>query len=116
MKSLLESKNFPCIRPIFSENKFVTDFREKAELFNSLFVNQCSLIKNTSVLPTNCENLTDKFLSNITFTDKDIGKIIKGLDTNKAHVQHIKHLTRLRLCLSHLCNHKFKHDFLDSLD
>ena len=36
------------------------------------------------MLPTNCENLTDKSLSNITFTDNDIGKTIRGLDPNKA--------------------------------
>ena len=28
----------------------------------------------------------------------------------------IKHITRLRLGLSHLCDHKFKHGFLDSLN
>ena len=37
------------------------------------------------VLPTNCESLTDKSLSNINFTGNDIGKIIKGLDSSKAH-------------------------------
>ena len=29
------------ISSIFHENKFITDFREKAELFNAFFVNQC---------------------------------------------------------------------------
>ena len=82
LKSFLKGKKVPCIPPIFHENKFVTDVREKAELFTSFFANQCSLIKNTSVLPTNCENLAGKSLSNITFTGNDIGKIIKGLDPN----------------------------------
>ena len=76
LKSFLTGKQVPFIPPIFHENSFNTDFREKAELFNSLFVNQCSLIKNTNVLPTNCENLTDESLSNITFPDDDIGKIV----------------------------------------
>ena len=61
-------------------NLLLANFREKAELFNSLFANQCSLIKSTSVLqvlPTDCENPANKSLSNITFTDNDIGKIIK---------------------------------------
>ena len=75
LKSSLKGKKVPCIPPIFHENKFVTDF-------TSFFANQCSLIKNTSVLPTNCENLAGKSLSNITFTGNDIGKIIKGLDLN----------------------------------
>ena len=75
----------PSIPPVFHENKSITDFGEKAELFNAFLVRQCSMIKNTSVLPTNCEILTDKSLSNITFTDNDIEKIIKGLDPNKDH-------------------------------
>ena len=81
LKKNLMSEKVPCIPPIFHEIKFITNFREKTELFNSLFVKQCSqlIIKNTSVLPTNCENLTDKSLSNITFTDNGIGKEIKGL-------------------------------------
>ena len=61
--------------PIFNEKKIITDLREKAELINSLLVNQCSLIKNTSVLPTICENITDKSLPNITLTENEIGKI-----------------------------------------
>ena len=80
-------KKVPCIPPIFRENKFISDFREKAELFHSLFVNQCLLIKNASVLPTNCKNITDRSLSNITFTDNDIEKIMKGLDPNKGHIK-----------------------------
>ena len=41
LKSFLTGKKVPCIPPIFHENKFITNFREKAELFNSLFPNQC---------------------------------------------------------------------------
>ena len=44
------------------------------------------MITNTSELPTNCESFKAKSLSNVSFTDNDVGKIIKGLDPNKAHV------------------------------
>ena len=64
----------------------------------NFFANQCSLIKKTSVLPTNCESLIDKSLSNITFTDNDIGKIIKDLDLNKAHGHDIISIPMLELC------------------
>ena len=67
-------------------------------LFNFFFANQCSLIKNTSELPTNYENVTDKFLFSITFTDNDIGKIIKGLDPNKAHGHDMISIPKLKLC------------------
>ena len=67
-------------------------------LFNAFFVSQCSMIKKTHVLPTNCEILTDKSLSNITFTDNDIEKIIKGLDPNKAHGHDLISIRMLKLC------------------
>ena len=69
---ILIGKRVPCIPPTFTDNKLPT--LKKAELFNSFFANQCSLITNTSELPTNCESLTDKSLSNISFNDNDMGK------------------------------------------
>ena len=65
--------------------RFITDFRKKAELFNFFFANQCSLISSSSALPTDYELFTDKSLSNISFTDDDIGKTISSLDRSKAH-------------------------------
>ena len=53
LKTFLNNKKIPCIPALFHENKFITDFKEKAELFNPFFVNQCSLLSNNSVLPTN---------------------------------------------------------------
>ena len=37
LKSLRDNKKIPCISPIFHESRFVTSFKEKNELFNSLF-------------------------------------------------------------------------------
>ena len=84
LKCFLTDKKVPCIPPIFHENRFIIDFREKAELFNSFFANQCSFVRNSSVLPTDFELFTDKSLSNIAFIDNDIGRIISSLDPNKA--------------------------------
>ena len=39
LKCFLTGKKVPCIPPIFHEKRFITDFREKAELFNSFFAN-----------------------------------------------------------------------------
>ena len=76
----LTGKRGPCIPPIFDDNKFIPDSREKAELFNPFFANECSLITNTSELATNYESLTNKSLSNVSFTDDDIGKIVNSLE------------------------------------
>ena len=65
--------------------KFVTDFKEKAELFNAFFAKQCSLIENDSSLPKNLIYLTEKRLRKIRFSEDDIERIIQNLDPNKAH-------------------------------
>ena len=38
LKTFLNNKKIPCIPPLFHENKFITDFKEKAELFNHFFL------------------------------------------------------------------------------
>ena len=52
MKIFLNNKKIPLIPPLFYENRFITDFRGKSELFNCFFSEQCSLLANHSKLPT----------------------------------------------------------------
>ena len=44
LKISLNNKKILIIPPLFYENRFITDFKEKAQLFNIFFSNQCSLI------------------------------------------------------------------------
>ena len=53
LKSLLNKKKVPSIPPLFHQNKYVTDFKKKAELFNRFFAKQCSIINNSSEIPSN---------------------------------------------------------------
>ena len=76
LKIFLNNRKIPVIPPLFHNNKFVTDFKEKAELFNSFFAKQCSLIKNESKLPSRLHFLTDKRLSMVKFVNNDILKIV----------------------------------------
>ena len=85
LKSFLNNKKIPLIPPLFYENCFITNFKEKAELFNSFFADQCSLMSNASKLPSNFTLYTDNRLSTVTFSQDDIGKIIQNLNPNKAH-------------------------------
>ena len=85
LKTMLNDKKVPCIPPIFHDNKFVTDFSKKADLFNSFFAKQCSIIENNSVLPSSTIPVTDQYLANTEFTKDDIKRIICKLDPNNAH-------------------------------
>ena len=66
-------------------NRFITDFKEKAELFNSLFSNQCSLLNNCSKLLTVLRYATDKRLLAINVTADNIEKLIVSLKSNKTY-------------------------------
>ena len=103
LKTFLNNKKISCIPLLFHENKFVTDFKEKAELFNHFFANQCSLLSNNSVLPTNLPQLTKKCPDLIHFPRSDIAKIIIHLDPNKAHGHDMLSIRMIKLCGNSIC-------------
>ena len=103
LKTLLNNKKIPCIPPLLQDNKYVTDFKKKAELFNLLFAKQCSIIDNSSELPSNFLKKTDKSISAITFTCDDIATLIKNLDPNKAHGHDMISIRMLKLCDKSIC-------------
>ena len=103
LKFFLNNRKILVISPLFHNNKFVTDFKKKAELFNSFFAKQCSLIKNDSKLPLRLRFLTDKRLSTIKFVDTDILKIIRNLNPNKAHGHDKLSIRMLKICDNSIC-------------
>ena len=76
----------------------MTDFKEKAELFNSFFSNQCSLWNNCSKNPTNPKYVTDNRLRTINFTADNVEKIIVSLNSIKAHGHENISIRRLKIC------------------
>ena len=50
LKTFLNNKKIPCILPLY-QGKFVTDIKEKANIFNNFFADQCSIVSNNSELP-----------------------------------------------------------------
>ena len=103
LKMFLNNKKTLIIPPLFYENRFVTDFKKKAELFNSFFAKQCTVINNGNSLPSELLLKTDKFLSNITFSSNDILKIIQNLDSEKAHGFDRISIRMLKICGSSIC-------------
>ena len=98
LKCFLMGEKVSCIPPIFYKKRFYTDFWEKTKLYNSFFAKQCSLVQNNSVLPSDFELFTYKFLPKFTFTDNDIGRIISCLDPNKAHGNDMMSISMLKIC------------------
>ena len=97
IKNFLNNKKILIIPPLFYENRFITDFKEKAQLFNIFFSKHCSVIPNNSSLPADVNYITDKRLSTVTFSARDIGKIIQNLDSNKAHGHNLS-IRLLKIC------------------
>ena len=104
LKTFLNNKKISCIPPLFHENKFIIDFKEKAELFNHFFVNQCPLLSNNSVLPTDLPQRTNKCLDSIHLYSSGVAKIIIHLDPNKAHGHDMLSIRMIKLCGNSICN------------
>ena len=60
LKIFLKNKKIPIISPLFCENCFITNFKEKVQLFNIFFSKQCSLVSNNSSLPADFNYITEK--------------------------------------------------------
>ena len=67
------------------------------------FAKQCSIIDNSSELPSNFLKKTDKSISAVTFTCNDIATLIKNLDPNKAHGHDMISIHMLKLCGKFIC-------------
>ena len=94
---LNNTKN-PCIPPLKHQNKYVTDFKDKAKIVNSFFVENCSLMNNSSKPPSTFLKRTDKFISSILFSSNNIDRIIRDLDPNKAHDHDMRGIHMLKIC------------------
>ena len=97
LKTFLNNKKVS-ITPPFHKNGFVTDFKKKAELFNSCFAKQSSLISNESKLPSRLHYFNEKHLSTINFSSNNIFDIIQRLDPSKAHSHDMISILILKMC------------------
>ena len=54
LETFLNNKKIPVVPPIFHDNKFIIDFKQKAEIFNSHFSKQCTPLINNRKIPLEC--------------------------------------------------------------
>ena len=85
MKTFSNGKKVPVIAPLLFNGAFVTDFQEKANIFNSFYAKQCTWVSNNSVLPSEFTYMTEERIQSITFSESDVIKIMRALDVNKAY-------------------------------
>ena len=96
-KRLLNSKKLANIPPLFEGNAFITNFQEKANIFNDFFATQCRPLENGSELPALVYK-TNKLLSNVEFSHDAIGMIISKLNVHKAHGVDNISIAMLKIC------------------
>ena len=94
----LNNKKISLTPPLYYDYRFTTDFKEKAELFNSFYSKQCSLISNNSSRPSYINHTTETSLSVVGLSVEDIGKVIQNLNSNKAHGHDNISFRMLKIC------------------
>ena len=72
-------------------------------MFNSFFAKECSLIDNGSTLPSLFPLVTEKSLSDVDLSVKDIKNIISKLRSSKAHGDDMISIRMLKLCDKSIC-------------
>ena len=72
------------VPPLLENGLFITDFTEKARIFNDYFLLQCTTIDTGSVIPPYVP-APFSLLSDFPISDEKILNIIRSLNPNKAH-------------------------------
>ena len=89
-KNICNDKKVPLIPPLLIDDKFVTDIETKANISNKFFADQCTPLKNNSILPTNQIFLTQARLEFLEFNEGEILKIIKAHGHDDIPIRMIK--------------------------
>ena len=79
LKTFYNDKNIPLIPPLLVNDNFITDIMTKANIFNKFFAEQCTPLKNDSVLPINQMFLTQSRLGTLDFNENEILKNNQGI-------------------------------------
>ena len=98
LKTIYNDKKIHLIPLLLIDDKFVTDIQAKANIFNMLFVDQCTPLKNNSVLPTKQLFLTQARLGTLDFNEGEILKIIRVLNINIAHGHDDISIRMIKIC------------------
>ena len=102
LKTFFNGRKIPIIPPLVIGGKLVSDFKEKANMFNEFFSPQCTPINKGSKCPSQHYFITNERLSFIIFDDQDIIKIVRALNINKLHGHDDISIRMIKICDSAL--------------
>ena len=82
--NVLNRVKIQIIPPLLENGLFITDFTEKAQIFNNYFILQCTTVDTGSEIP---QHIPAAFtlINDFAISDQKILNIIRSLDPNKAH-------------------------------
>ena len=98
LKTFYNGRKIPIIPPLIKDGKLESDFKIKANHFNSFFASQCTPLVNNSKLPDKITYISAARLTSIKFDNNDILKIIRSLNVNKARGHDGISIRMLRMC------------------
>ena len=84
INTVLNKAKVPLIPPILENGIFITDFTEKAQLFNDYFILQCTTIGTDSEIPRDSP-VTAPLINDFIISEDRILNIIRSLNPNNAH-------------------------------
>ena len=84
INTVLNKAKIPIIPPLLENGLFISDFNEKAQMFNDYFLLQCTTIDTGSRIPLNFPT-PSSLISDFPVPDEKILSIIRSLNPNKAH-------------------------------
>ena len=91
---LLSNKKVFAIQPLLFDGEIISNFSQKAAIFKKYFASQCTLLQNSSSLPT-LRLKTDKTLSSLNISEH---AIIENLNFNKSHGWDELSIKMIKLC------------------
>ena len=98
-----DPQKIPCIPPLLHQDKFIINFKEKAEMLSNFFADQCSLLRNKSKLPATLSKKIRESLTTVDFSNNDFLKIIRNIDPNKAHGHDMISIRMVKICDDSIC-------------
>ena len=97
LKTFLNKNKASLIPPILDHGVFITDIKEKCQLFNSYFKSQCTIVDTSSFLPEFIRK-TELSLEKVSISPNQIKFLLSKLQVKKSHGHDELSASILKLC------------------